>query len=63
MVSPPDRPDRRTKCKEEKRLHDALLAWFTVPHLQSELLKKEREAVKDVLDLLRRRLAAGGKEG
>jgi hypothetical protein len=40
----------------EQIVHDALLAWFTTPRLQDELLARDSDAVKHVLDLLRRRL-------
>jgi hypothetical protein len=40
----------------EQIVHDALLAWFTTPRLQDELLTRDSDAIKHVLDLLRRRL-------
>ena len=40
----------------DRTVHDILIAWFTTPRLQDELLTRDRDAVKHVLDLLRRRL-------
>ncbi len=35
---------------------DTLLAWFTTPRLQDELRTRDRDAIKHVVDLLRRRV-------
>jgi len=51
-VQNPNQPDRPT----DESVHDVLLAWFTTPRLQDELIGRDREAVKTVLDLLRRRM-------
>jgi len=51
-VQTPNQPDRPT----DESVHDVLLAWFTTPRLQDELIGRDREAVKTVLDLLRRRM-------
>lgn len=48
----PNLPDRPT----DESVHDVLLAWFTTPRLQDDLLGRDKEAVKTVLDLLRRRM-------
>jgi hypothetical protein len=48
----PNQPNRLT----DESVHDLLLAWFTTPRLQDELLGRDREAVKTVLDLLPRRM-------
>src|SRR5438874_6635756 len=51
-VQNPNQPDRPT----DESVHDVLLTWFTTPRLQDELIGRDREAVKTVLDLLRRRM-------
>jgi hypothetical protein len=51
-VQNPNEPARPT----DEAVHDVLLAWFTTPRLQDELIGRDRDAVKTVLDLLRRRM-------
>jgi hypothetical protein len=55
MPRPASHPDVLRRPTDQV-VHDTLLAWFTTPRLQDELLGRDRDAVKNVLDLLRRRL-------
>lgn len=48
-LNEPSRPSERV-------VHDTLLAWFTTPRLQDELRERDCDAIKHVVDLLRRRL-------
>ena len=43
---------------QEKALHKALRAWYTSPGIQRELRKRENEAMRTVLEVLARRVAA-----
>jgi hypothetical protein len=56
IIMPPADDPLAARRPNAKTVHDALLAWFTTPRLQDELLARDREAVKHVLDLLRRRV-------
>lgn len=42
----------------ENKLYADLRAWYTQPGIQAQLLKKENEAVRAVLELLDRRRQA-----
>ncbi len=44
----------------DQTVHDIVLAWFTTPRLQDELLTRDRDAIQHVLGVLRRRLRTGG---